>query len=278
MWTWASIRSPQWLQWPSSMRTEASTQDRSTGEVGVLNKTLDLLEVLAGADGLTVAELAATSGVNKAAAYRILNTLERRGYVVRTTDEVRRYSLGPALRALARESHSPGDLLAAARPLLRRLWEEFDETVNLGVLSQGRVLYLDILESEQGLRTTVTVGSHDDLHSTALGKAMLSVLPVSDARKLLTHTDMVAKTPRTLTSVPELMREIERTRQRGFALDDEENEPGARCVAAAVVDGQGRPLGALSMSGPAWRIDDAMVEKIGRRLREAADEVAAQLI
>jgi len=259
------------------MRNPNTVSDRGAGEVGVLNKTLDLLEALSGTDSATVADLATASGVNKAAAYRILNTLERRGYVVRVPDEVRRYSLGPAFRALARDAASPGDLLAAARPLLRRLWEEFDETVNLGVLSHGRVLYLEILESEQGLRTTVAVGTHDDLHSTALGKAMLAALPVSEARSLLQHADLVAKTPHTLTSVPDLMREIERTRQRGFALDDEENEPGARCVAVAVTDGQGRPLGAMSVSGPAWRIDDSMVERIGQRLREAADEVAAQL-
>lgn len=259
------------------MRNEDAAADRSPGEVGVLNKTLDLLEVLASSDGMTVAELASASGVNKAAAYRILNTLERRGYAVRGTDEVRHYSLGPAFRALTRDSHSPGDLLATARPHLRRLWEEFDETVNLGVLSQGMVLYLDILESEQGLRTTVDVGSHDHLHSTALGKAMLAALPLSDARRLLAQRERLAKTPRTVTDIPRLLEDIDRTRQRGFALDDEENESGARCVAAAVIDSQGRPVGALSMSGPTWRIDDAMVEKIGRRLREAADEVADQL-
>ena len=216
-----------------SMRNNGNGREPTkTGEVGVLNKTLDILESLADSDGMTVAELATASGVNKAAAYRILNTLERRGYAVRSADEVRKYSVGPAFRALARESHSPGDLLAVARPHLRRLWEEFDETVNLGVLNQDQVLYLDILESEQGLRTTVDVGSHDDLHSTALGKAMLARLPMSDARQLLSHADMVAKTPRTFTSLPDLLADIDRTRTRGFALDDEENEPGARCVAA----------------------------------------------
>lgn len=259
------------------MRKEGSGPDRGAGEVGVLNKTLDILEALSSTDGLTVAELSSASGVNKAAAYRILTTLERRGYAVRGADEVRRYSLGPAFRALTRDSHSPGDLLATARPHLRRLWEEYDETVNLGVLSQGQVLYLDILESDQGLRTTVDVGSHDDLHSTALGKAMLAALSPSDAEDLLSRAKRVAKTSHTVTAIPRLMEEIEATRQRGFALDDEENEPGARCVAAAVVDGRGRPLGALSLSGPAWRIDDTMVDKIGRRLRAAADEVAAQM-
>lgn len=260
---------------PFTMRNESGGS--STGEVGVLNKTLDLVEALARQEEMTVAELASASGVNRPAAYRILNTLERRGYAVRAGDDVRRYSLGPAFRSMSRDSRSPGDLLMVARPHLRRLWEEYDETVNLGVLSSDKVLYLDILESDQGLRTTVAVGTHDHLHSTALGKAMLSTLPASDARSLLSYADLVAKTPRTLTSIPALLEEVERTRQLGFALDDEENEPGARCVAVAVAGRDGQPLGALSVSGPAWRVDDNMVQQIGRRLRETADQVAIQL-
>ena len=249
-------------------------RDAGSGEVGVLNKALDILEALTGKDGMTVAEVATASAVNKAAAYRILSTLERRAYAVRSTDEVRRYALGPALRTLVRQGGSPGDLLTAARPLMRRLWQEFDETVNLGVLNGGRVLYLDILESDQGLRTTVSVGTHDELHCTALGKAILAAFPASDARAMLVRNDLLVKTPRTVTSVRDLMREVERTRERGYALDDEENEPGVRCVAAAVVGPSGRPLGALSVSGPAWRIDESMVGRIGDRLRTAAAEVA----
>ena len=255
--------------------TEAGpTEHDARGEVGVLHKTLDVLEALAGTDELSVSELSAASGVNKAAAYRILNTLERRGYVVRGTDDVRHYSLGPALRALVRDTQSPGDLLVAARPELQSLWEEFGETVNLGVLSGDRVLYLDILESDQGLRTTVQVGSHDDIHSTALGKAMLSALPVSDARHLLRSTERTAKTAHTITSLPELIAELDTVRRQGYALDDEGNEQGARCVAAAVIDRRGRPLGAMSVSAPTWRMPDETVAKIGQRLRAACDHLA----
>lgn len=249
-----------------------SSNERS-GEVGVLNKSLDVIEAMARNEGMTVADLSSVSGVNKAAAYRILNTLERRGYAVRAPGEVRRYSLGPAMKSLTRDSSSPGDLIELARPRMRRLWEEFDETVNLGVMSNNQVLYLDILESERGLRTTVAVGTHDDLHSTALGKAMLATLPTSEARALLTRTDLVRKTPHTITSVPELMRDLEVTRQRGYALDDEENEAGARCIAAAVAGPGPNLLGAQSVSGPTWRIDNQMVERIGARLREMSEEI-----
>jgi IclR family transcriptional regulator, acetate operon repressor len=258
------------------MRNDTDVRSGS-GEVGVLHKTLDLLEALAGIDDATVAELAGETGVNRAAAYRILNTLERRGYVVRNADDVRRYSVGPALRTLARDENSPGDLLVTARPHLRSLWEEFGETVNLGVLSDDRVLYLDILESDQGLRTTVEVGSYDAVHATALGKAMLAALTDSQAKEILQRTDRVARTPRTLTSIQGVLRQLPDIRRRGYALDDEENETGARCVAAAVTTSKGAPRGALSISAPAWRMPDDVVKRMGARLRQVCDEAAERL-
>ena len=244
------------------------TPKATTGEVGVLNKTLNLIEAMATADRQTVAELSASAGVNKAAAYRILHTLERRGYATRDSHEVRRYSLGPAFRSLVRDAGSPRDLLVAARPVLNELWAEYGETTNLGIMTQDRVLYLDILESDQGLRTTVTVGSLDYLHSTALGKAMLAALPASEARMILTQTERVARTPGTIISLPEMMADRDRVRERGYALDDEESESGARCIASAVLDTEGRPVAAVSVSGPTWRLPDDMVDKIGHHLSE----------
>jgi DNA-binding IclR family transcriptional regulator len=257
-------------------RRTSDTDDRS-GEVGVLNKSLDLIEAMARNEARTVADLSAASGVNKAAAYRILTTLERRGYVVRGPSEVRRYLMGPAMRSLTQDASSPGDLLVLARPYMKQLWEEFDETVNLGMMSNKQVLYLDILESGQGLRTTVSVGTHDDLHSTALGKAMLAALPPPKAEAMLASKCLTARTPHTLTSIPDLMQELEIIRERGYALDDEENEPGARCIAAAIMEPRGRVLGAHSVSGPTWRINDRKVNRIGRRLNEMSDEISAQL-
>ncbi len=253
-----------------------TTEDRPA-EVGVLNKSLDLIEVMAGNEPMTVADLSNVAGINKAAAYRILNTLERRGYAVRGPDEIRKYTLGPALWSLTQDPSSPGDLLVLARPHMRQLWKEFDETVNLGIMSNERVLYLDIVESEQGLRTTVDVGTHDDLHSTALGKAMLATLPDAEVLRILKSKDLTAKTPHTLTSIPDILRDIEIARERGYALDDEENEIGARCIASAISETGGRLLGAQSVSGPTWRINDRMVDRIGRRLHEMCSEISSQL-
>jgi IclR family acetate operon transcriptional repressor len=240
--------------------------------VAVLGKALDLLEALAAGSPLGLSELSLRTGVTKASAFRVLSTLERRGYVGKDPD-TRKYRPGPGLIALGTAVVSGLDLVRCARSTLEALHAEFRETVNLGVLSEGHILYLDMLESRQGLHTAANIGSRDPLHCTSLGKAMLACLPPDEARRLLGATRLTRTTPRTLVTLDALERELEAVRRRGFALDDEENEVGARCVGVAVRDAARRPLAALSVSGPAWRLDDRAVERIGARLRAAANEL-----
>ena len=151
------------------------TPKRVDGDVGVLVKAMDVLDALADESPLTVAELVARTGVSKAAAYRIVQTMERRAYLVREADRGR-YSLGPALYGLGRVARSSTNLVRAARPAMESLSAEFAETVNLGVLSSGDVIYIDTIDSDQHLRTSVQIAHRDSVYSTALGKAMLAAL------------------------------------------------------------------------------------------------------
>lgn len=242
-------------------------------EVGVLVKALDILECLVREDGLTAGELAKRATVSRPAAYRILNTLQRRGYVM-TRAGVRRYTLGPAMYAYSGALSRSGGLPMLGRPIMSRLAEEFGETVNIGVLGDGRVLYVDMLESGQRLRTTVGVGDTDGVHSTALGKAMIALLPNAELTTLLEQLDLVANTPSTITDTGKLLADLEVVRRHGYAIDDEENVAGSRCVAAAVADAEGRPLAAISVSGPTSRMPDEALHRIGRRVRLAAAELS----
>lgn len=244
--------------------------------VAVIDKAIDLLECLLGRPGQTVAELSQAADVTKAAAYRILSTLERRGYVA-TYARVRRYSIGHAFRAYVQAIDGPDRLLDAARPAMRRLWEETGETVNLAVLARGGVLYVEVIESVQGLRATANVGSLDALHSTALGKAMLSRMPGADRETLLAQARFVARTARTETDPRRLRQAIDRAEQSGFAVDDEENEIGMRCVAAPIVNSDGWPLAAISVSGPSSRMSDEAIRALGPRLAEACADICVEL-
>lgn len=245
-------------------------------EVGVLGKALDVLECLVRRDGMSVAELADATGITRPAAYRILNTLRRRGYVMTQADPSR-YALGPAMYAYGVAIDRGGGLRALAAPVLRSLSAEFGETVNLGVPRGASVLYVDIVESEHRLRTSVGVGDVDPMRSTALGKAMLAALPDAEARDLLAAEEPRARTPQTKLDVDELLADLAAVRSRGFALDDEENVAGSRCVAAAVPDGRGRPLAAVSVSAPVSRMPLTDAERIGARVGEVAERLGAEL-
>jgi IclR family transcriptional regulator, acetate operon repressor len=262
------------------MRTAISSGGKadasSVYDVAVLGKALDLLETVAAGPDLGLSQLSERTGVSKGSAFRVLSTLESRGYLSKD-GQTRKYGPGPRLLALSHSVVARLDLVHSARSVLKRLHAEFDETVNLGVLSGGQIVYVDMLESHRGLRMAAQLGARDALHSTALGKAIVAALPVAEARQLFRSYRRARATPRTLVSLDDLEADLARVRQRGYAIDDEENEVGARCVGAAVVDTAGRPVAAISVSGPASRMDGDVLERIGAAVCDAAHDIESKL-
>jgi len=242
-------------------------------DVAVLLKALDLLEIITESGDLGLAELSARTGASKASSFRVLSTLHHRGYV--SKDPVtRKYTPGPRLIALSFANVSKLQLAPRARPVLEELREEFGETVNLGILADHDVLYLDIAESAHSLRMSSPAGARDRLHSTSLGKAILAALPSAEARALLEAYERKPATRRTIVDIEALQAELRVTHERGYSIDDEENEVGARCVGVAITDVAGRPQAAISVSGPAARVFDSTIDAVGERLKAAAEEVA----
>jgi DNA-binding IclR family transcriptional regulator len=251
-------------------------RSRSIYDVAVLQKALDLLEVLADEPDLGLSELSEKTGASKASTYRMLSTLESRGFVVKRGD-TRKYAPGAQLVALSCAVVARLDLAKAARPYMDELKRLTNETINLGILADGQVLYVNILESEQGLRMAAHVGARDALHCTSLGKAILSALPEPEVRQLLTAYRRLPNTPRTITALDGVMDDLAKVARRGYSIDDEENEVGARCVGVPIRDLSGRAIGAMSVSGPSTRISDEVIEELGARLQEAAEGVEEQM-
>lgn len=219
------------------------------GGVQSVERALDVLEVLAAGGALGISEVAAGAGLPDGTAHRLLRTLVARGYVRQHPD--RRYALGAGLLGLGAGARRAA--VAVAGPFLSRLVELSGETANLAVLEGDRVVYVAQAPSPHRLRIFAEVGRHVTAHSTAVGKVLLAGLPDAEVTALLGRTGMPARTARTCTTRGGLLTQLAAVRCQGWAVDDEEEETGVRCVAVPVQDGR-RVLAAMSVSGPASRV------------------------
>jgi IclR family acetate operon transcriptional repressor len=243
--------------------------------IQVLQKTMDILTVLVEGPA-SVRDLAERTGVTKPAVYRILHTLEERSFVTR--DENRReYMLGEFLTGLSRKHDQSANLPRLVSPYMDALLKKFDETVNLGVLDGNKIKYLHSLESSQRLRSSNPREEKDNVHSTALGKAILSTFSEAELEKTLKKLDLKSQTDKTITTEKDLLSAISRAKKIGFAIDDQENELGSRCVAVAVTDKNGKALCALSITGPASRMSTEKIRIIGENLKLVAKQLSNKL-
>ena len=266
---------PHGAEAPGAPGAPAAVKGRRPADytISVLGKALDLLDVLADARSISLPEISQRAGINKVTAFRILANFEERGYVEREPGSGQ-YRLGLRLLELSTRLRERLDLRTVARPHLEALRAAVGETVNLAVPGGRGIVYIDILESAYGLRMAASVGEADDYHSTALGKAMLAFWPEERRTAVLGRRRLTRKTERTLTDRRALRRDLALCHAQGYAVDDEENEAGARCIGAPVLDDSGRVVGALSVSGPGSRVTPERVPAVAARVVQAADAVS----
>lgn len=228
-------------------------EKRAPGGVQVLHKTIDILDALRRApDGLGLAGLSEQSGMPKPTVYRILATLESRGYLERGPSST--YRISRKLFEEPRDTTFEQRLIRAARPVLEELAGVSKETLNLGVLDGGEVLVIETIESPQAVRMTSKIGNRRYPHSTALGKVLLADLPEREMLRLIRSKGMPKFTAATLVREKDLIVELERVRAQGYAIDNMENEPDGRCIAAPILNPERKVVAALSISGPLPRM------------------------
>jgi len=225
----------------------------ATLNISSVDKAFGLLEFLA-ASGRPASLQEVTDAVKlpKPTAYRLLQSLQKLGYVSRPSDS-RNYLVGPRTARLA-VSDPFSAVKVAARPLLRRLHEEYNETINLGALSGNQIIYLDFLETTQALRYIVTPGQSDPYYCTALGRAVASQLSDKALERLIAETRFQNLTPSTVKNRPDLRSRILDARKRGYAEEIEESVAGVCCLAVSLAP-IGFPNAALSLAVPTQRLN-----------------------
>ncbi|GAA3359006.1 MULTISPECIES: IclR family transcriptional regulator [Saccharopolyspora] len=206
-------------------------------------RTLRVLEAVARTGGPhRLGEIAADTGIAKPSTHRILSGLSGAGYVVSDGDGA--YGLGPRAYALSATIASAED--TGGDTVLRRFQSEVQQTVHVALRSGDHAIYVRKVDSPGPYRMASRIGGVLPLHCTAIGKAVLAHLPADERAPLL--RDLTARTERTTTDPAVLEQELARVRADGCALDDEENEPTIRCLAAPMLDRAGRPVGGVSIS------------------------------
>jgi IclR family acetate operon transcriptional repressor len=249
-----------------------SARDQSGGGVQSIERAFDLLELLADGGGtLGLSELAGASGLPLPTIHRLMRTLVNRGYV--RQEPSRRYSLGSRLIRLG---DSSSRLLGAwLQPYLIELVALTHETANLAMLDGDEVVYIAQAPSPQQMRMFTEPGRRVRAHCTAVGKALLSQLPPDQVRAIVARTGMPAITATTITDPEALLAHLELTRERGYAVDDGEQEHGVRCF-AVVIPQSPSPL-AISTSGPQPRMSDEAAARIIPALTQAAVRISASI-
>jgi DNA-binding IclR family transcriptional regulator len=244
--------------------------------VGVISKVLRILEALQGSSaGLGLKAICDLTGIHKSTAHRFLKHLEREGYLVRT--EAGAYLIGPRLSQMSTRGSQGATLQAVARPILWELWKSTQETVNLAVLDQGTVLYVDVIESPHEFRLSSRVGTRRSLHVTALGKALAAFLPAELRASILSTIKFQPSTPKTIMNLVHFRQELEKIRRQGYAVDDEEAVQGARCVSAPILNADREPIAAVSVSGPVTRVSPNQVAALAGAVSSAARAISVAM-
>lgn len=246
-------------------------------QVRSLVRALRLLNGVAGAEeGASLTELAQQAGLSSSTAHRLLTTLEQERYV-RFDPERRVWSVGVQAFATGSAFLKTRSLVGAARPHMRMLMEESEETVNLAVEDQGEAIYLGQVECRQMMRAFARPGGRVPLHCSGVGKALLSAMPEGQLAKVLHRHGLPRVTVKTLNTTAALRADLGLARERGYAVDDEEHAVGLRCVAAVVFNENAEAVAAVSVSGPMARIPDERIPLLGQVVRGRADAVTGQL-
>ena len=237
-----------------------------------LDRALMILRVVGEAAGLTLSELATKTGQSAATVYRALITLQGHGFV-EVEEPGQLWHVGGGAFRVGSAFLRRTKVVERARQPMDRLMRTTGETANLGVEHRDMVLFLAQVETHETIRAFFPPGTLGAMHVSGIGKALLAWLPRERARQMVADQGLVRFTPQSLTEPATLFADLEATRQRGYAIDDQERAEGMRCVAAPIFNAYGEPVAGLSVSGPAFRMALTKTARLGALVRAAADEV-----
>lgn len=245
-----------------ALQAENETRPRSReGSVQSVERALDILEYLSRSqEEVGVSEIGNSTGLSVGTAHRLLGTLAARGYVHRN-QETRRYGLG--LKSLIMSTATRERIGPLAEPFLHELMQVSQETANLSILEGNSAMYIEqVAPPNRMLRIFTEPGNRVPLHSSGTGKVLLAYQPPRLVEAIIGRVGLTRQTVATITDPAQLWKELRSIRREGFAIDFGEQEDGVRCLAGPVFGPDGEIFAAMSLSGPASRLDGARLDSL----------------
>lgn len=247
---------------------------KSTNHIQSVDRALSILEFLALYGESSVTEMAETMGVHKSTVFRLLVTLEARGFVVQEAERGK-YRLGLGLVHLASAITADLELIRLAKPICEQLCNTTQETVNLGVLEQDYVLNIDQVIGTANVVTYNWVGQRNPINCTSTGKVLLAFLTEKEQQYTLNHLSKCTKNSH--TDKQSLLHELQIIRENGYGYTLEELELGLNAVAAPIFDRSGKAVAAISISGPSYRLSETQIQRFGHLAKQAGLSISSKL-
>lgn len=235
-----------------------------------LDRALEVLVHLGEMQGGTLSEIANDLGQSPATVYRVLSTFQRRGFAD-FDEQSQEWTIGAAAFLTGSHFLRRTSLVERARPIMRTLMQATGETANLGIERDGKVLFLDQVETHATIRAFFPPGTASAMHASGIGKALLCRMDDARQRAVLAASKLEAFTPHTLTDPEAMIADLRAAKARGYAIDGEERNIGMRCIAAPVYNVFGEVVAGISVSGPTPRITEDRIEALAAHVIDAAE-------
>jgi IclR family acetate operon transcriptional repressor len=241
-----------------------------------LDRAVDVLEHLSHMQGVGLSELSAQLGQSPATVYRVLVTLEARG-VTEFDAETQLWYVGANAFIIGARYLRRTSLVDRATPILRQLMSKTGETANLAVPRDGKVVFVSQVECHHSIRAFFPPGSASPMHASGIGKALLAEMDQTELEQVLSTTPLERFTEFTISDPEVLIRDLERTRKRGFAIDDQEKNLGMRCIAVPLHNWTGSAVAGISISGPISRIGDDDIGRLAEIVMKSGTDLATAM-
>jgi IclR family transcriptional regulator, KDG regulon repressor len=253
-------------------------KEKSEYIIQAVDHALDLLEQFHDdVDELGVTELSKRLKLHKNNVFRLLATLESRGYIEQNK-VTENYRLGLKTLELGQTFIKQMGLLRQSRPVLEWLVKECNETTYVAILKEFHIVYLDVVETDLTVRVVPRVGARLPAYCTAAGKIQLAYMTDEELENFLPSKELKRFTPSTIADKDELKRHLKTVAEQGYAIDNEELDIGVRCVSAPIRDYTRRIVGAVSVSGPSMRFDDQRMDnELIPLVKRAGEEISLKL-